>query len=130
LPGETSKEDDISVRNGYVIFEINDDGYIEYKEVVNEKPSGGDYFRCNASRRRRWGDGERSDDYIKSITILDLDRYYMNEKLAPQAEEAFQRAIADNKESCHLEIKFLKGVAVPTQLYIDNQRIEDYIKNM
>ena len=114
--------------SGYVLIEKDDDGFIKFKEVVRKRPSSGDYLRCRANRRKRRVDGEYSDENVTWISLTGLDRYYMNEKLAPAAEQAMQNAMNDDNKSCHLEIRILGGLAVPIQLYIDNERIEDYLK--
>lgn len=121
----------VYIENGYVLVEKDEDGFVKYKEVAMKRPSSGDYLRCMANQYSEWDDdGKRADEYTTRITLTDLDRYYMNEKLAPAAEHAMQKVLRDENKSCHLEIKVLDGLAVPVQLYIDNERIEDYIKQM
>lgn len=128
FPEEKSPEELIYIDSGYVLIEKDDDGFIKFKEVVRKRPSSGDYLRCRANRRKRRVDGEYSDENVTWISLTGLDRYYMNEKLAPAAEQAMQNAMNDDNKSCHLEIRILDELAVPIQLYIDNERIEDYLK--
>lgn len=131
LPKNKPSNKSIYIHSGYVLIAKDEDGFVKYKEVVRKRPSSGDYLHCRINRHRQWDDdGERTDEYTTRITLTGLDRYFMNEKLAPAAEQAMQKALGDENKSCHLEIKVLDGLAVPVQLYIDNERIEDYIKQM
>jgi len=115
----------IFIRNGYVLIDVGHDGYIQFKEVVRKRPKKGNYVRCRA---HRYYNNNRSEKARTTIILTGLDRYYMNEKLAPKAEKALIEALRDEQKTCHLEIKLLNGLAVPTQLYIEDQPIEEYVK--
>lgn len=149
LPEKESSEESnyIYINNAYVLIEKDDDGFMKYKEILRKRPSSGDYLSCRAFRHIKWDEEKMekdfagsmandfsdvndvmTDEYTTEITLTGLDRYYMNEKLAPAAEKAMQKAMDEDDKSCYLEIKALNGLAVPIQLYINDQKIEDYLR--
>lgn len=55
-----------------------------------------------------------------------FDRYYMNERLAPEAERAYFEGAA--KENVTLALRVYRGRPVIAGLLIDDQPIEEYLK--
>jgi uncharacterized membrane-anchored protein len=68
------------------------------------------------------GKKPRSGDYAKR---LDLSRYYMNEKMAPEAERLQRNRLED--DLFYLKVMIKNGNYVIEGLYINDIRIEEYI---
>ena len=99
-------DDDLSYeeRQGkYGILEIGEDGFATVKKVVKEKPEDELYITS------------KDDDYF----YIPLDRYYMEETLAPKAESM----ITEEKEA-YVTIRIKEDKAVLSGLYIDDKPIE------
>jgi len=62
--------------------------------------------------------------YITSIEVP-FDRYYMDEKLAPQAEQAYRRNSRRGRQDAVLNVRVRKGYALIESLEIDGQSIRD-----
>jgi hypothetical protein len=60
---------------------------------------------------------------------LPLDRFYMNEKLAPAAEQAYlEHARASGPRDAWIAVRVRKGQAVIEDLYLGGHQIEDVLK--
>jgi len=79
------------------------------------------------------------DNYIKTrVTYrsgnlvhfrLPIDRYYMNEKKAPQAEALYRRrATRGNRQDAYIGVRVLNGSALIEELYVGGQPIGSYFK--
>lgn len=99
-------------RNNYAVIKVGKDGFAEIEITTKERPKSGDYIKVKSKYSR---------------LQLPFDRYYMDEKQAPKAEIAYrERATKD----AYIKVKVKNGNAVIEGLYIDNQRIEDYVKTL
>jgi hypothetical protein len=58
--------------------------------------------------------------------IMPVDRYYMEEKIAPKAENAYRENV--NQNNTYIKTKVKNGSIVIEGLYINDMRIEDYVK--
>lgn len=99
-------EDDLTYEERcgkYGILEIDEDGFATVKKAVKEKPKDKLYITS------------KDDEYF----YIPLDRYYMEETLAPKAEEM----LSEDKEA-YVTIRIKEDKAVVSGLYIDGQRIE------
>ena len=131
-------ENDYFYLDGFVEISADENGFVKYETLIeNDGPtlSNKNYLKC-----RIHGD-HRSEEDINNgvprtirITVEDIDRYYMSDKLAKPAEDAIRDIFStgsdedsESDEIVYIELKVLNTLAVPIQLYIDNTRIEDYI---
>lgn len=98
---------DYSDRYGkYGILEVNDEGFAKLVRVTDEKPKEGLYL-------------VNDDDYYFHIP---LDRYYMEEKLAPKAETMIDDANA------YITVRIKGDKAVISGLYINDVRAEELLE--
>lgn len=65
----------------------------------------------------------KTGQYVKN---LQFDRYYMNEKMAPEAER-LQRNLDFNKDTIYLLVRVKNGDYVIQGPYINDIPIEQYI---
>lgn len=102
-------DDDLSYeeRNGkYGILEVDEDGFSTVKKVVKEKPEGELYITS------------KEDDYF----YIPLDRYYMEETLAPKAENM----LSEEKEA-YVTIRIKDDKSVLSGLYFDGKPVEELL---
>jgi len=59
---------------------------------------------------------------------LPIDRYYINEKLAPQAEQAYREHNRRTRQDAYVGVRVLKGTAVVEDLYLGDKPIHEYLK--
>lgn len=90
----------------YGILELDENGFATVKKVVKEKPEGVLYLTS------------KSDDYF----YMPLDRYYMEENLAPKAE----KMLSGEKEA-YVTIRIKGDRSVLSGLYVDGQPIEEIL---
>lgn len=87
----------------YGILKIDEEGFATVKKVEREQPEGELYLTS------------KKDDYF----YIPLDRYYMEETLAPKAEEM----ISGEKEA-YVTIRIKGDKSVLSGLYIDGKLVE------
>jgi uncharacterized membrane-anchored protein len=116
-------EDGASLERGqdvYVTIAHGEDGLTEFLEVFLDPPTDGMTYikvECN-------GFWESPENVRLSIPI---DRYYMEETLAPEAERAYGSASRDEETQATVSLRIYKGKSVLTGLFIDGIRIEEHL---
>lgn len=88
----------------YGVLEIGEDGYAIIKNVVKEQPKDGLYLTS------------KDEDYF----YIPLDRYYMEETLAPKAEE-----MLSGEKEAYVTIRIKGDKSVLSGLYIDGKPVEE-----
>lgn len=105
--GETFPMD----RNGkHGSIVVGKDGFAKIDKISDE-PIGDIYVRSTRN------------DYFK----MPIDRYYMDEKMAPQAETLIREQVTG--KDTYITVRIKNGTLVITGLYIDGMPIEDIIKS-
>ena len=97
-------------RGKYGIITVNPDGFAVIGSLSDEKPASGSYV-ASAERGR---------------FSMPIDRYYMDEKLAPQAEALTRRS--EGGAEAYVTVRVKNGALVISGLYIDGIAIEDIIR--
>lgn len=103
-------------QTAYAIIEKDQKGYAFISGVSDLRPEGNSYVKINVS-------------YVHENIVhfeLPFKRYYMQEELAPKAEDAY-RQNAGTEATVSVRIK--NGYGVIEQLYIGNQTIYDYLRS-
>ncbi|MEL6254583.1 MAG: GDYXXLXY domain-containing protein [Bacteroidota bacterium] len=59
-----------------------------------------------------------------------FDEYYMNEEMAPKAEEAVRKFSEWGKEEVYVDVRIKEGMAVIEQLYIQDKPIEEFLREV
>ena len=108
---ELFMNDGINRYKEYGIISIDENGYAKIEKTQKEKPKDELYIRSKA----------------KNFYNLPIDRYYMNEKLAPKAEKLTWSLPSDNK--VYVTARILNGSLVVSGLYVNDVPIEDYVRS-
>lgn len=124
LDGVTFKVGEEELRNfdygrkRWVAIEKGEDGFSRFSGYTEETGAGPRVFA------RTWVSG-------KEEVRVDppFSRFYMNEKLAPRAEAAYNRAaMRDGKRDAWVAVRIKDGVGVIEELYIGGKPVSEYLK--
>lgn len=110
----------------YAPIAVDEQGYATLGVPSPRPPDGGDYLQV----RIQWvGDGELR-------LRLPFDRYYLDERLAPEAERRSQAGRGprrgapdeDHRQPAHVSVRVRDGYAVIEELYIDGQPVHALLR--
>ncbi len=101
----------------YALVENDSDGFAHFTSVSLSVPQRGNYIRTKVL----YSDSEAV--YIK----IPFERYYMAEDKAKLAEEVYNKSLR-NRKDVYVTVRIYDGDAAVDGLYIDGQRIEDYLR--
>lgn len=116
------KPQGVNLRYGqkiYALIAADEQGFAKISQITTQKPQGAAYLPAKVT----YFSGEE-------VNIdLPIDRYYMEEKAAPQAEKIYREHNRLGKQDAHVLVRIKDGFAVIENLYIGGQRIEEVLKN-
>lgn len=115
--------------NGLEVFEYGTSAFISLgkdstglsvpQEIFPRAPENGNYLRVEIN-------------YITDKEVgfsYPFDEYYMNEEMAPKAEEAVRKFSEWGKEEVFVDVRIKEGMAVIEQLYIQGKPIEEFLRD-
>ena len=102
--------DSVNRNGGYGILTIAENGYAKLEKTVTEKPTEGIYVKS------------KDKNYFR----IPIDRYYMDEKLAPKAEKLTWNRPEQDK--IYVTARILNGNLVVSGLFINDIPIETYVE--
>ena len=108
----------------YVGLEKDSLGYYNFSNPSIEKPSVHNYIKTKVLYT--------TEDQVTVAMPENLSRYYLNEKLAPLAEEKFRDLTRNSDEGevhVYLDARILDGEALIEELYFEGMPVSDYLKN-
>lgn len=103
---------EVSGGGKYGIIAIDTDGYAYIETITDEKPKSGAYVKSSS---RDW-------------FTMPIERYYMDEKLAPKAESLTRQR--DENKITYVTVRVKNGKLVISGLFIDGAAIEDIINTL
>lgn len=115
----------------YAVIEQDEKGMAKIVDLA-EKPQAG---KINLRLDRHsvyWRRNKDNADYDTYNVSLPFNRFYMNEKLAPEAERAFMRAASRGKsETCQIIVKIYRdGAHAIVGLEIEGMPIHEFLLKM
>ena len=116
---KTAKQNSWRSIIGWTVVEIGQDGLAHCVGFTLNKPDNGDYIKCHG--KKKYSNKKQNSWRVD----LEVDRIFMNEKLAPRAEQA-QR---NSKNNFTVELKLYKGKVVPVKLYMNGKPVVEQLKN-
>jgi len=111
----------------YAALAIGPDGFAKFTSAALLPPASGDYLYLHVEYY--WDRTASTTAPDRLQVVLPFDRYYMNEALAPVAEEAYWKHSRAGARDAYATVRIWKGRAVLEGVYIGDQRIEDFIKD-
>lgn len=106
----------------YVLIQKDTEGFSKIVSVAKERPKSGAYFKTKVLYADRVGEASN----FVNIKIP-FDRYYMEEKAAPEAEKAYREKVTAERD-VYVTVRINNGFAVLERLYIKDVPIEEYLK--
>jgi len=103
----------------FATIEVEPDGYARFSGVTRQRPEGKDFVHATVS----YG-GEN-----KLRLNLPFTRYYLNERLAPEAETAYREHSRRETRDAYVTVRVLSGHAALEELYIAGVPVKEYLKN-
>lgn len=98
---------------------VGPDGFALLRDPSTTAPSDGAFLRARAHHLA--GNGQLSLD-------LPFDRYYLEEKLAPEAERAYRQRARGGARPTHVTVRLLDGRAVLEELYLDGLPVHEFLR--
>ena len=103
----------------FVEVNVGTNGYAALGSVTVNRPREGDYL----STRVAYPNRKQSSVRVR----LPFNRFYMNEKRAPDAEIQYRRAGRDEKRNAYALVRIRSGMAVIEDLYVDDKPILEFL---
>jgi uncharacterized membrane-anchored protein len=137
-----SNSDFNSAIDTWANIELDQQGYAIITTLTEKKPVG---RLCLRVREVQLLPDPRIQNYSSTDTEdlpdvlyncdFPFDRYYMNEKAAPEAEESYRKATratpgkddAAHRRDTYLVVRVLNGEGVAEQLYVDGKPVEELL---
>ncbi len=100
---------------------VDEQGFAKLTTVTTSKLQGVSYIQAKVMR------------YVSANKVqldLPIDRYYMEEKSAPEAERIYRQHISRDKQDAYVLVRVKDGFAVIEALYVGGKRIEEAVKSV
>lgn len=59
---------------------------------------------------------------------IPVDRFYMNENVAPEAERLYNELVREEPQSCYVAARVHEGVMLLEELYLDDIPMQEYVR--
>ena len=115
------KKDDWRKNQVFATFAEDENGISYLSDISETRPLHPDYVIAG----RTWsGNGE------KTSISLPIDRFYLNEDIAPKAEQAYNDAVrSQSGHSCTAVLRIHRGRVLIVNVLIDDTPIAEYARN-
>ena len=118
---KVSKPEGVDLKYGQKVFAqlvVDENGLAKVSGISLEKPKNPAYMAATVT----YPTGN-------DVTInLPIDRYYMEEKAAPRAEQVYREHSRRDKQDAYITVRVMDGFAVIDGLYVGDRRIEDLVR--
>ncbi len=104
-------------QKAYALLERDEDGFAVVTDVLTAPPERGPYVQVTTGHAMQGG----------RRLNFPFDRYYMNEELAPLAEQAVRGFRSDTVEAW-ISVRVRKGNAAIENLYLNGLPVEEYLR--
>jgi uncharacterized membrane protein YgcG len=105
----------------FVTMEQGDDGFHRWGLIHEEAPAEALYVHTTVNPF--WN--------MEGATVrveTPLDRFYLPEDLAPEAERLYFEGLRESPEDCYVTARVLDGIMVLEQLYLNGVPVLDYVR--
>ncbi len=103
-----------------ITLEADAEGFYHWGVVTEGVPEG-PYVRTTVMPN--WS-AEGEDVYAE----VPVDRFYMNEDLAPEAERLYNGLMSEEPKSCYVAARVYQGVMLLEDLYLDDVPMREYVR--
>jgi uncharacterized membrane-anchored protein len=102
----------------YASIEVGADGFARFSSISFEPPEDKPYLKARLSH---------VDNTVARIE-LPFDRYYMEEHLAPAAEEAYRQHNLRGLQDAYATVRILNGIGVIETLFVAGKPITEFMR--
>lgn len=118
---KVGKPEGVDLKYGQKVFAqlaVDENGLAKISGISFKKPKDSTYLTATIA----YPSGN-------DVTLnLPIDRYYMEEKAAPRAEQVYREHSRRDKQDAYVVVRVLNGFAVIEGLYVGDRRIEDIVR--
>ncbi len=109
-------------KNGYLVLNKKTDGFTEPLEAMNARPeSDANWIKCQFRRNYR--------NKAEAEVSYPFDRFFMNEKLAPEADKVMRRNSEFMKNNrVYITVRVKDGIGVIENFWVDDTPIADFLR--
>jgi len=104
------------------IFE-DKDGFARFSNVTLEPPENVPYITA----KFQYVDHDKDNRTVARF-LLPFDRFYMEEKLAPEAEAAYLKYSQQWTNSTYVTVRIRNGQGVLEELYLDGKPVSEFLR--
>ena len=104
----------------YVVLKEDAEGFAAVDRLSSEPVRGDNVVRAEPGS---WWDG-------KQHVLFPFRKYWVTEKIAPQAETAYRDNSTRKNQNAHVTVRVRDGDAALDQLYINNQPLVEYLRSL
>jgi uncharacterized membrane-anchored protein len=102
----------------YAHIVTDESGFAKISQITTQKPKDAAFLTAKVSYA-----------YKDEVSLdLPIDRYYMEEKAAPRAEQVYRKYSARDKQEAYIVVRIKDGLAVIEGLYIGDKKIEEVLR--
>lgn len=105
----------------WVTLEPDEEGFYRWGVAHAERPASGVYTQAEV-----WMGWQNDGESLQAVQPL--DRFYMNEWRAPEAEAAYFDAMRETPANCYVLVRVRNGLMVFEELYLDGLPIGEYLQ--
>lgn len=116
-PAWEEKDNASYKRKIFVLVETGPDGFARFTKASPDRPASGDYLEAKA--------GYGGDDQHVRVEVP-FDRFYMEEKLAPEAERVYRERSANRRErDAYAIVRLRAGLGVIEQVFVGDKPLAE-----
>ncbi len=108
-------------QKAFAVLGVDSNGFAIVESLERDAPAGKTALPIHVN----WTEEKNGQVHID---WTGLDRFYMTEKKAPAAEEAYREHNRITNRSCHVTVRVRGGRAVIENLFIEDRPIRDWLK--
>jgi hypothetical protein len=102
----------------FVSLEVGADGFARFGTALEARPKAGPYLRARVAYSTSGSVG----------LVLPFDRFYMDEKLAPDAERLYREHSRRGESDAYVTVRIADGDAAIENLYIGGRPIAEVLR--
>ncbi|MBX7259648.1 MAG: GDYXXLXY domain-containing protein [Candidatus Hydrogenedentes bacterium] len=111
----------------YVTVEEGPDGYARLASASKTPPATPNYIKTTMSYPMPADSNSVTPNTNEICVELPFDRFYMEETLAPKAEQAYREHSTRTTHDCYAAVRIYNGQAAIENLYIVGKPIGEYL---
>lgn len=118
----------------YAILNQDDKKFTSISHIQRTVPKHKHYIKTTVNfayktTKNEYSTTKANDEVFWVALDLPFERFYVEEHLAPEIENLYERHSQRNMQNAHITFRVLNGKAVLENLYIQNLPVSEFIKH-